>query len=90
MYGGQGTAAPEHVSASIDRHDGAYCGGKASLDEVTIHFGPPETPPIHLLLVVPNRRNGGAPVCLWHLISAATRRCSKTDSGDRLARRLDA
>ena len=61
MYG-KAPAAPEHVSASIDRHDGAYCGGKASLDEVTIHFGPPETPPIHLLLVVPNRRNGGAPV----------------------------
>ncbi|HEX4591115.1 MAG TPA: DUF4038 domain-containing protein, partial [Gemmataceae bacterium] len=39
-------------------------GGKATLSEVTIRFGPPEVPPIHLLLVVPNRRTAPAPVVL--------------------------
>jgi hypothetical protein len=34
------------------------------LSEVTIHFGPPEVPPIHLLLVVPNQRTAPAPVIL--------------------------
>lgn len=61
MYG-KAPAAPDHVTGTVDRHDGAYFGGKATKDEITIHFGPPGTPPIHLLLVVPNRRTGGAPV----------------------------
>jgi hypothetical protein len=61
MYG-KAPAAPEHVTATIDRHDSVYFGGKATKDEITIQFGPPGTPPIHLLLVVPNRNQGGAPV----------------------------
>ena len=36
--------------------------GKATLKEVTISFGPPDTPKIHLLLVVPNARKSPAPV----------------------------
>ena len=36
--------------------------GKATLREVNISFGPPGTPSIHLLLVVPNKRKGPIPV----------------------------
>jgi hypothetical protein len=61
MYG-KAPEAPDNVNALIDRHDPGYFGGKATKDEITIRFGPPDTPPIHLLLVVPNRRQGGAPV----------------------------
>ena len=39
-------------------------GGKATLSEVTIRFGLPEVPPIHLMLVVPNQRTTPAPVIL--------------------------
>jgi hypothetical protein len=60
MYG-KAPAVPDHVTATVDRHDSGHFGGKATTDEVTIQFGPPGTPPIHLLLVVPNRRQGGAP-----------------------------
>ena len=44
-----------HVSAKVERVDRAALGGKATLSEVTLRFGPPETPPIHLMLIMPNR-----------------------------------
>jgi hypothetical protein len=53
---------PVPVTAKVERTDPKALGGKATLKEVTISFGPSETPPIHLLLVVPNRRRGPAPV----------------------------
>ena len=55
---------PKAVSGIVARVDVSAFGGKATLSEVTIRFGPPEVPPIHLLLVVPNRRTAPAPVVL--------------------------
>ncbi|HKB37881.1 MAG TPA: acetylxylan esterase [Gemmataceae bacterium] len=37
-------------------------GGKATVKEITLTFGPPEMPKIHLLLVVPNKHKGPVPV----------------------------
>jgi hypothetical protein len=60
MYGVP-LAAPK-VESKVEREDRNYFGGKATKKEVTIAFGPPEVPRIHLLLVVPNARKGPAPV----------------------------
>lgn len=54
--------APKNLEARLEREDRQYFAGKATKRELTIRFGPPETPPIHLLLVVPNKRSGPAPV----------------------------
>ena len=61
MYGAA-PPAPERIESNVERIDESYFGGKATKKEVTITFGPPQTPVIHLLLVVPNRREGPAPV----------------------------
>jgi hypothetical protein len=61
MYG-KAPAPPKNVSGTVDRRDAGYFDGKATKEEITIHFGPSGTPPIHLLLVVPNQRRGKAPV----------------------------
>ena len=62
MYGVLPPAVP--VSGTVEREDKAYFGGKATKREVVIRFGPPSTPPIHLLLVVPNQRTRPAPAFL--------------------------
>jgi hypothetical protein len=59
MYG-FAPPAPEKIDSRVEREDRQAFGGKATLREVTLRFGPPETPKIHLLLVVPNGRK--APV----------------------------
>lgn len=61
MYG-KAPAPPDNVDGTVDHHDAGYFGGKGTMDLVTIHFGSPGTPPIHLLLVVPHKAKGGAPV----------------------------
>ncbi len=63
MYG-QLPPKPEAVSGKVERVDVSAYGGKATLSEITIRFGPPEVPPIHLMLVVPNKRTAPAPVIL--------------------------
>jgi hypothetical protein len=63
MYG-QLPSKPESVSGKVERVDVSAFHGKATLSEVTIRFGPPELPPIHLMLVVPNKRTAPAPVIL--------------------------
>ncbi len=55
---------PDNVRFKVERVDRAALGGKATLKEITISFGPPGTPQIHLMLFVPNRRSGPAPVFL--------------------------
>jgi hypothetical protein len=55
---------PKNVSFKVERVDKQALGGKATLKEVTISFGPKGTPPIHLLLFIPNHRKGPAPVFL--------------------------
>ena len=52
---------PQAVSGKFEREDRDSLGGKATLKEVTITFGPPGLPPIHLMLVIPNDRQGPAP-----------------------------
>ncbi|HTI52360.1 MAG TPA: acetylxylan esterase [Planctomycetaceae bacterium] len=54
--------APQNVSAHLDREDRQYFAGKATKKELTLRFGPAGTPPIHLLLMIPNERRGPAPV----------------------------
>src|SRR3954449_6538007 len=47
---------PQKITATVERRHDDYFGGKATKKEVTIHYGPEGTPPIHLLLVTPNAR----------------------------------
>jgi hypothetical protein len=61
MYG-KAPAAPEKIDATIEREDRHFFGGKATKKEVTIAFGPPDVPKIHVLLVIPNDRKKPAPV----------------------------
>jgi hypothetical protein len=58
---GQAPPPPTNLVGTVLRHDPHCFGGKATLDEVRITFGPPGTPPINLLLVVPHREKS-APV----------------------------
>ncbi|MBY0525203.1 MAG: acetylxylan esterase [Gemmataceae bacterium] len=53
--------APMKIEAKVEREDPKAFDGKATLKEVTISFGPPETPRIHMLLVVPNEKKGPVP-----------------------------
>jgi len=55
MYGVM-PPAPAKVVSTLEREDRGYFGGKATLKEMTLSFGPANTPPIHLLMVVPNQR----------------------------------
>jgi hypothetical protein len=63
MYG-ELPPSPDTVSGVVERVDVNFFGGKATLSEVTIRFGPSKVPPIHLMLVVPNKRTAPAPVIL--------------------------
>jgi hypothetical protein len=67
MYGaapGGPGAEVIQAKAKVEREDKSALGGKATLREVTVTFGPPDAPRIHLLLIVPNDRKGPAPVFL--------------------------
>lgn len=54
--------APDNMKFTVEREDARAFDAKATLKEIAISFGPPDTPKIHLLLVVPNNRKGPAPV----------------------------
>ena len=55
-------AVPTKVGARVLHEDRQAFGGKATLREVALTIGPPAAPKIYLLLVVPNKRQGPAPV----------------------------
>ncbi len=55
---------PKKMAFKVERLDPKALAGKATLKEITIAFGPPGTPKIHLMLFVPNNRKGPAPVFL--------------------------
>lgn len=55
---------PKELAGKIERNDRTAFKGRATIKEVTVTFGPPQLPPIHLMLVVPNHREGPAPVIL--------------------------
>jgi hypothetical protein len=56
--------APDKVEAKVELEDAKAFDGKATLKEIALSFGPPDTPKIHLLLVTPNGRKNPAPVFL--------------------------
>ena len=53
---------PAKIEAKVEHEDAKAFDGKATLREVAIAVGPPDVPPIHVLVVVPNQRKGPAPV----------------------------
>jgi hypothetical protein len=55
---------PKKVNFKVERVDRQALNGKATMKEITISFGPPGTPKIHLMLFIPNKRKGPAPVFL--------------------------
>ena len=61
MYG-EAPPAPESVKAEVVREDASALDGKAHLKEVTLSFGPPNTPKVHVLLIVPTSAKGPVPV----------------------------
>ena len=61
MYGTM-PEAPAKIDLKVTHEDRAAFGGKANLREIALKFGPPGTPPIHLLLVVPNGKTKPVPV----------------------------
>lgn len=63
MYG-KTPPAPENFHFTLDGVDVNALGGKATRKLVTLHFGPDGTPPVSLLLIVPNNRQGPVPVFL--------------------------
>jgi hypothetical protein len=63
MYG-QLPPRPVSLSSIVQRVDSAAFGGKATLSEVTLKFERPVAPPIHLMLIVPNKPAKKAPVVL--------------------------
>jgi len=63
MYG-YPPPAPKEIKATVAAVDKKFFSGKATKKEIRIKFGPAGTPPINLLLVVPNKRKGPAPVFL--------------------------
>lgn len=64
MYG-RLPAAPERIVGRTLFEDAKAFGGKGTLREVELTFGPPEWPKIYLLIASPNARPGGekAPAC---------------------------
>ncbi|MBI3857560.1 MAG: acetylxylan esterase [Planctomycetes bacterium] len=52
------------VSGTLRRSDANAYGGKATLKEVSLLFAGPKGPKLDLLLVLPNKRSGPAPVFL--------------------------
>ena len=57
-------AVPSRLRFQVLREDRRALEGKATKREVRIHFGPRQTPPMDLLLYVPNGGTGPAPVFL--------------------------
>ncbi|WP_422926703.1 acetylxylan esterase [Singulisphaera sp. PoT] len=62
MYG-QAPEAPPSIKAVVERTNPKAMGGTATQKEISITFGPPDAPKIHLLLMVPNKE-GPVPIFL--------------------------
>ena len=60
MYGHM-PPAPQRVESTTRFVEPKYLGGKATLKEVEVRFGPPKTPPIRLLVASPNGLSRPAP-----------------------------
>ncbi|MDR7519696.1 MAG: acetylxylan esterase [Armatimonadota bacterium] len=55
---------PSNVRGTVTSVDPSFLDGKATKKELAISFGPPGTPRINVLLIIPNDRGGPAPVFL--------------------------
>jgi len=55
---------PAAVRGAVTYTDSHFLGGAATLKLVTLKFGPAGSPETHLMMVIPNRRAGPAPVFL--------------------------
>jgi hypothetical protein len=53
---------PDDIKFKVGQVDPKALGGKATLKRITISFGPPATPKMHVLVFIPNKRQGPAPV----------------------------
>lgn len=62
MYG-HPPPKPAKMSVTVERVNPDCFGGAATKSEVTLKYGPPDCPPLHLLLITPNNKNP-APVFL--------------------------
>lgn len=60
MYG-FAPPAPDNLKAKVEYTDAKALDGKATLQVVTLTYGPAGTPPMSLLALVPNDRKGPAP-----------------------------
>lgn len=63
MYG-KAPQAPDNFAFTIENVDKKALNGKATRKIITLRFGPAATPPVSLLLVVPNEPNAPVPVML--------------------------
>jgi dienelactone hydrolase len=61
MYG-VAPPAPNNVTGKVVRQDAKALGGKATLEEITLTFGPESKGRINLLLIRPNAAQGKSPV----------------------------
>lgn len=61
MYG-KPPATPENVRGEIVRTESKALGGKATLREVTVSFGPENKGKFSLLLILPNKKEGKSPL----------------------------
>lgn len=61
MYGVP-PAAPDNLQAKVVRSDNQALGGKATVEEITLTFGPGDKGRINLLLIRPNANKAKAPV----------------------------
>lgn len=62
MYGYFPRRSP--VRPTVEWEDAGFLDGKATLREVTLRFGPAPTPPLSLLVALPNGASGGSPAFL--------------------------
>jgi hypothetical protein len=63
MYGAF-PPAPKKITAKVEYENRQAFGGKATLQEIAISWGPAGAPPIHLLLVMPNQKRDPVAVFL--------------------------
>jgi hypothetical protein len=63
MYG-YSPPPPGNFTYTVDHTDNTKYGGKATLKLVTLRFGPPGTPEVSMMVVLPNQRKGPVPVFL--------------------------
>ncbi|MGE3316215.1 MAG: acetylxylan esterase [Planctomycetaceae bacterium] len=61
MYG-YAPPAPEKIHAKVLFENKSFLDGKATLRETELKFGPPATPALHVLIILPNQVTGPVPV----------------------------